>query len=157
GATPTPSTAQLGNISTRLQVETGDHNGIAGFIINGPAQLQVAIRGLGPSLGQVGLPDFLPDPTLALRDGSGVLVATNDNWQDDPTQVEQLIPLGLAPTSPNESALIQTLPTGAYTAVLAGNNGGTGVGLVEVYNVDQSIPTTNQLANISTRGFVQSG
>ena len=156
--TLTPSTTQLANISTRLRVETGDNIGIGGFIINGTGELQIAIRGLGPSLGQVGIPDYLPDPTLELRDSSGALLAHNDNWQDDPAQVPQLIQIGLAPASPSESALIQTLQPGAYTAVLAGTNGGIGVGLVEVYNVDRSVPvTSNQLANISTRGFVQTG
>jgi hypothetical protein len=157
--TPTPaSIAQLANISTRLHVGTANDVGIGGFIITGAGTLQVALRGIGPSLASQGIPDFLADPTLELHDSSGALLARNDNWQDDPNQVPTLIQLGLAPTSPNESALVQTLPTGAYTAILAGNNGGTGVGLVEVYNVDHSVPlTNNQLTNISTRGLVETG
>src|SRR5262249_54949083 len=146
-----PSTTQLANISTRLHVGTTNDVGIGGFIITGAAQLQVAIRGLGPSLGQQGIPDFLADPILKLRDNSGALLARNDNWEDDPNQVPGLTQLGLAPTSPNESALLTSLQPGAYTAVLGGANNGTGVGLVEVYNVDHSVPLTNdQLSNIST-------
>ena len=156
--TPTPSTIQLANISTRARVETGDNVTIGGFIINGAGSLQVAIRGIGPSLGQQGIPDFLPDPILELRDSSGSLLATNDNWQDDPTQAAQLLGLGLAPGNPAESALIRSLQPGAYTAIIAGNNGGTGVGLFEVYNVDRTVPVANiELANISTRGFVRTG
>ena len=156
--TPTPSTAQLQNISTRVRVETGDNVMIGGFIINGAGSLQVVIRGIGPSLGQQGISDFLPDPILELRDSSGSLLVTNDNWQDDPTQATQLLKLGLAPGNPAESALLRSLQPGAYTAIIAGTNGGTGVGLVEVYNVDHSVPVANiQLANISTRGFVQTG
>jgi hypothetical protein len=163
GPFPTPSPtppprSQLANISTRLHVGTGNDVGIGGFIITGAGTLQVVLRGIGPSLVSQGIPDFLTDPTLELHDSSGALLARNDNWQDDPNQVPTLTQLGLAPTDPNESALLQTLPIGGYTALLAGNNGDTGVGLVEVYNVDHSVPlTNNQLANISTRGFVQTG
>lgn len=158
--TPPPPTAQLANISTRLRVETGDNIGIGGFIITGAGSLQVAIRGLGPSLGQQGISDFLPDPIIELRDNSGSLIFSNDNWQDDPTgsQVKQLIALGLAPNDPAESALVTTLTPGAYTVAVAGKNGGTGVALAELYNVDHTVPPGNiKLANISTRGLVQTG
>ena len=141
-----------------MRVETGDNVMIGGLIINGAGDLQVAIRGIGPSLGQQGISDFLPDPILELRDSSGSLLVTNDNWQDDPTQATQLLKLGLAPGNPAESALLRALQPGAYTAIIAGTNGGTGVGLVEVYNVDHSVPVANiQLANISTRGHVETG
>jgi len=148
--TPPPSTIQALNISTRLRVETGNNRGIGGFIIQGAGSLRIAIRGLGPSLSQLGVPDPLADP---------VLEGLNDNWQDDPSQAAQLMKLGLAPTNPLESASVLTLTSPIqYTAVLAGKEGGTGVGLVEVYNVDQSVPLANiELANISTRGFVQTG
>src|SRR5204863_3150487 len=94
-ATPLPSPAQLLNLSTRVRVETGDNVMIGGFIINGAGTLQVVIRGLGPSLGQQSISDFLRDPILELRDSSGRLLVTNDNWQDDPTQAAQLIDLDL--------------------------------------------------------------
>ena len=152
---PTPSRAL--NISTRLRVETGDRVMIGGFILTGSGPKRVVVRGLGPSLANFGIADALADPVLQLRDSSGVLLLTNDNWQDTPTdQGAQLAALGLAPQHPNESGIVATLPSGAaYTAILSGKNGGTGVGVVEVYDTDQG--ADSQLANISTRGFVQTG
>jgi hypothetical protein len=115
----------------------------------------VAVRGIGPSLAGAGLSDVLADPILELRGANGSLLFQNDNWQDDPTQAAQLTALGLALPDSNESGIVATLLPGAYTAVLAGKNQGTGIGLVEVYDVN---PTANsQLANISTRGFVRTG
>jgi hypothetical protein len=130
---------------------------IGGFIITGSGSKRVALRGIGPSLANFGIPDVLADPVLELRDSSRVLLLTNDNWQDNPTdQGHQLVALGLAPPHPNESGIVATLPSGAaYTAILSGKNGGSGVGLVEVYDTDQG--ADSQLANISTRGFVQTG
>lgn len=157
-ATPTPSPSQLANISTRLHVGTGDDVGIGGFIISGESSLQVVIRAIGPSLGQLGVPDPLIDPILEVRDSSGVLLIQNDNWQDNEPQAKYLEKFGLAPTEPAESGLIIALPPGAYTATVLGKNNGTGTGLVEVYNVDESVPANNiELANISTRGLVQTG
>jgi hypothetical protein len=128
----------------------------------------VALRGIGPSLSGVGINDTLADPTLELRAANGTLLFQNDNWQDDSVQAAQLTALGLAPQNPNESGIVTTLQPGAYTAILAGKNGGTGLGLVEIYDTDLTagrvrvgVPTGqaagSQLANISTRGFVQTG
>jgi hypothetical protein len=128
---------------------------IGGFIITGNAPKNVAVRGIGPSLAGAGLSDLLADPTLELRDGSGALLFQNDNWQDDQAQAVQLTALGLAPQNSNESGIVATLLPGQYTAVLAGKNQGTGIGLVEVYDIDQA--TNSHLANISTRGLVQTG
>jgi hypothetical protein len=136
-------------------VELGDRVMIGGFIINGNVAKKVAVRGIGPSLTGLGISDALSDPTLELRDGSGALLSQNDNWQDDPAQAAQLTALGLAPQNSNESGIVAILQPGAYTAVLAGKNSGTGVGLMEVYDADSA--TSSQLANISTRGFVQTG
>jgi hypothetical protein len=148
--------AQALNISTRLRVEIGDRVMIGGFIVTGSAPKKVAVRGIGPSLAGFGLSDFLADPVLELRDGSGALLDQNDNWQDDPTQAAQLTALGLAPGNPNESAMVATLqPFVSYTATLSGKNSGTGIGLVEIYDADQT--ADSHLANISTRGFVQTG
>jgi hypothetical protein len=148
--------AEALNISTRVRVETGDNGMIGGFIITGTAPKTVAVRGVGPSLANFGISDVLADPTLELRGADGALLAQNDNWQDDPAQAAQLSALGLALGSSNESGILATLNPGAsYTAILAGKNGGTGVGVVEVYDVNQA--ADSQLANISTRGFVQSG
>jgi hypothetical protein len=144
------------NISTRLRVQTGDNVLIGGFIITGSTPKNVAVRGIGPSLGAFGVPDALADPTLELHASNGTLIMQNDNWQDDPTQAAQLTALGLAPQDPHESGLVATLnPNASYTAILAGKNGGTGVGLVEAYDTNST--ANSQLANISTRGFVQTG
>jgi photosystem II stability/assembly factor-like uncharacterized protein len=149
-------TARALNISTRVRVETGDNGMIGGFIITGNAPKNVAVRGVGPSLQSFGISDVLADPTLELRGSNGALLAQNDNWQDDSAQAAQLAALGLALQNPDESGIVATLNPGAsYTAILAGKNGGTGVGLVEIYDVNQAADA--QLANISTRGFVQSG
>ena len=128
---------------------------IGGFIVSGNAPKNVAVRGIGPSLASSGVNDVLADPTLELRDATGALLLHNDNWQDDPTQAAQLIALNLAPQNPSESGIVAVLQPGPYTALLGGRNDGTGVGLVEVYDTNQA--TSSQLANISTRGFVQTG
>jgi hypothetical protein len=147
--------AQALNISTRMRVETGNNVLIGGFIVTGTAPKNVALRGIGPSLVPLGIPDALADPILELRDSSGALVRQNDNWQDDSVQASQLTALGLAPQNPNESGIVESLAPSAYTAVLAGKNAGTGVGLVEIYDTNPG--ANSQLANISTRGFVQAG
>jgi hypothetical protein len=138
-----------------MRVETGNNVLIGGFIVTGSALKNVAVRGVGPSLTQFGIPDVLADPTLELHAGSGALVMQNDNWQDDPTQASQLTALGLALQNPNESGMVASLSPSAYTAILAGKNGGTGVGLVEIYDANPG--ADSQLANISTRGFVLTG
>ena len=148
--------SQALNISTRARVETGAGVMIGGFIISGTEPKTVAIRGVGPSLSNAGLPDVLADPTLELRGADGVVLAQNDNWLNDPAQAAQLTALGLALQHPNEAGIVATLAPGAsYTAILAGKDGGTGVGLVEVYDGNQAAAA--QLANISTRAFVQGG
>ncbi len=129
--------AQLANISTRGLVQTGDNVMIGGFILGGStAETQVAVRGIGPSIQSV-VPggNVLADPTLELRDGNGALLITNDNWQDDSMSASQLSFYGLELQNPNESGIVASLPPGAFTAILAGRNGGTGVGLVEIYNL----------------------
>src|SRR5207244_12427200 len=93
--TPTPSPAQALNISTRMRVGTGNNVLIGGFIITGTAPKNVAVRGIGPSLGAFGVPDTLTDPTLELRGSNGTLMLANDDWQSDPTQAAQLSALGL--------------------------------------------------------------
>jgi hypothetical protein len=137
-----------------MRVETGNNVLIGGFIVTGTASKIVAVRGIGPSLSQF-VSDVLADPTLELRNSSGGLLQQNDNWQDDPSQASQLIALGLDPHDPNESGIVTSLQPAAYTAILAGKNGGTGVGLVEVYDTNPA--ASSQLANISTRGFVLTG
>ena len=127
--------AQLANISTRGFVQSGSNVMIGGFILSGGSNTRVAVRGIGPSLSQAGLSPVLTDPTLELRDGNGILLISNDDWQNDPTSAGQLSAFGLGPQDPKESAIFASLPAGAFTAILAGKSGGTGLGLVEIYNV----------------------
>jgi hypothetical protein len=149
----TPPT--LLNISTRMRVLTDDQVLIGGFIITGTDLKRVLIRGIGPSLNGVGI--TLSDPTLELHQGS-TTVATNDDWKmrrDGTSQQADIEATTIPPTNDLESAILAMLSPGAYTAILAGKNGGTGVGLVEVYDLGQG--ANSQPANISTRGFVDMG
>jgi hypothetical protein len=124
--------SKLANISTRAFVSTGSNIMIAGFILgSGTAMDNVILRGIGPSLP---VTNKLADPTLELRDINGALVRSDDNWQDDAAQAAELIAAGLQPTGPLESGIVAMLPPGPYTALLAGVNNTTGVGLVEVYD-----------------------
>jgi hypothetical protein len=125
--------SKLANISTRAFVSTGSNIVIAGFILgNGVGMDSVILRGIGPSLA---VSNPLADPTLELRDNNGMLIRSDDNWQDDPAQAALIIAAGLAPTNPLESGIAATLSPGPYTALLAGRNNGTGIGLVEVYDL----------------------
>jgi glucose/arabinose dehydrogenase len=153
--TPTPTPAQALNISTRLRVETGDRVMIGGFIVTGTQAKKVAIRGIGPSLAGSGLSNLLADPTLQLRGSGGVLVMQNDNWLDDPAQAAELTTLGLGLQDTRESGIVATLQPVAYTVLMAGKNQMSGLGLVEIYDADTT--TSSELANISTRGLVQTG
>ncbi|MFL6529281.1 MAG: hypothetical protein ACJ8KX_02305, partial [Chthoniobacterales bacterium] len=130
-----------------------------GFIISGNEPKKVMVRAVGPSLAGFGIADALLDPTLELHDSGGVL-ARNDDWKlrpDNTSQQAEIEATGLAPTNEKESAIIATLPANdaSYTAVLRGKNDTTGIGIVEVYDLD---PAGNaKLSNISSRGLVESG
>jgi hypothetical protein len=127
--------AKLANISTRAFVSTGNDIVIAGFILgNHNGDARIVVRGIGPSLTAAGVPNALADPTLELRDGNGALLVANNDWQDDPAQAAELTAAGLAPTNQLESGIAMLLPPGLYTALIAGLNNGSGVGLVEVYD-----------------------
>jgi len=119
----------LANISTRLQVGTADNVLIAGFIVTGPngSTKKVIVRGIGPSLVAAGIANPLADPKLELHGAGGMLLATNDNWKD--TQQAEIEASQVAPTDDLESAIVQTLAPGAYTAIVSGVGGGIGVGL----------------------------
>jgi len=128
--------AELANISTRGFVQTGDNVMIGGFILGGgTSNARVAIRGIGPSLAQSGISNVLADPTLELHDSNGTTLITNDDWQDDPLSASQLTFHNLAPQDSREAGIFTSLSPGAYTAILAGSGGGTGIGLVEIYNI----------------------
>jgi hypothetical protein len=124
----------LANLSTRAFVSTADNIVIAGFLVNAVVNDRIAVRGIGPSLTALGVVNALANPTLELRDSNAALLVANNNWQDDPAQAAELTAAGLAPTNPLESGIAATLPPGLYTALLAGVNNGTGVGVVEVYD-----------------------
>jgi hypothetical protein len=132
------SDSKLANLSTRAFVLTGNNVVIAGFILNGDGDDTIIARGIGPSLIQFGISDVLADPMLELRNANGLVIGNND-WQDDPNQAALLMDAGLAPTNDLESAVVATLPPGIYTAVMSGNNHGTGVGLVEIYDLGQGV------------------
>ena len=129
--------SKLGNLSTRASAGTSNNIVIAGFVLgNNKGTDNVVVRGLGPSLSAFGLPgsSLLADPTLEVRDGDGTLVIADNDWQDNPAQAAAITAAGLAPSNAKESAVSVPLPAGLYTALLSGTNGGTGIGLVEVYD-----------------------
>ena len=96
---------------------------------------RVALRGIGPSLSSFGLSPVLADPVLDLHNSNGTVMISNDNWTDDPVSAAQLTANGLALKDPKESGIFTSLPPGAFTVILSGKNGGTGIGLVEIYNL----------------------
>ena len=156
-----PPPGSLANISTRLPVGTGDNVLIAGFIVQGSAPKKVIIVAAGPSLTQFGVPNALANPQLELHDASST-IGTNDDWQT--TQIGGVITSdqaaaiqssGLAPSNAAESAIIATLSPGRYSAIVRGADSTTGVGIAAVYDLSQDNGAT--LANISTRGFVDTG
>ena len=134
---------RLGNISTRSFVQTGENVMIGGFIVQGTGPKRVIIRAIGPELTQYGISNALGNPTLELHNRAGAVIASNDNWQTTilggiitSSQVSDIQNSGHAPTAASESAIIANLQPGNYTAVVRGVNSTTGVGLVEVYDLN---------------------
>jgi hypothetical protein len=144
------------NISTRARVQTGDNVLIGGFIVTGNDPKKVIARAIGPSLkvNDIPVPGRLADPMLALHDESGAQVDFNDNWRDSPQRTE-IESSTLAPGDDREAAIVRTLVPGRYTAIVRGKGNDTGIALVEVYDRDGA--AKSQMANISTRGFVETG
>src|SRR5205085_667603 len=127
--------SKLGNLSTRGFVDVDDNVMIAGLIV-GPSDAtsaKVMVRALGPTLGDLGVPGILADPALELVNSSGTIIRSNDNWKSD--QRAEIEAANLAPSHDEEAALVQTLAPGAYTVIVRGTGRTTGVGLVEVYNI----------------------
>ncbi|MEN3368511.1 MAG: hypothetical protein V7609_654 [Verrucomicrobiota bacterium] len=153
--TPTPTPARSLNIATRTRVQTGDNVMIGGFIVTGNVSKRVIVRAIGPSLTKSGLTEVLADPVLELRGPNGSLILANDNWRDNPDQALLIQASGLPPQDDLESAIVATLAPAGYTAIVSGKSGGTGLGLVEVYDLEQS--TDSKLANLSTRAVVGTG
>lgn len=148
----TETSGALLNISTRGDVRADDNTLIGGFVVAGTASKKVMIRGLGPSLQALGISNAVSDPTIDLYNGTGALLASNDNWKTNQSEIEAT---GIPPSHDLESALVRSLTPGAYTVVMRGNGGGAGTGLIELYDLENS--TGSRLADISTRGFVGSG
>lgn len=147
---PSPSKMLL-NVSTRVRVQSGTSVMIGGFIVSGNLPKAVVLRAIGPSLAGAGVTDALSDPVLELYDSTGALVAQNDNCS---SLAPDRIPAGFQPLNGHESLISTTLSQGTYTAVLRGANGATGVGLIELYDLD---PASSRVSNISTRGEVGTG
>jgi hypothetical protein len=143
--------SRLANISTRGNVHTGDEIVIAGFILGAGdgGENTIIVRGIGPSLYSVSPDTLLPDPRLELRDINGQLIIANDNWMDDPNQAAIIQEAGLAPSNNLESAFAATLTPGVYTALLSGVNNGTGIGLVEVYDLGAQTHRPSNFRTIS--------
>jgi hypothetical protein len=156
GTNPSPTPAavrEVQNISTRVVVGTGENVAIGGFIVTGSGAKRVIVRAIGPSLANFGVAGALQDPTLELFDGAGSMIAFNDDWSAS-GQNQEIAAL-LPPANGVEAAIIAALTPGNYTALLRGYENGTGIALVEVYDLDQGAPS--RLANISTRGQVSTG
>jgi YVTN family beta-propeller protein len=159
-AAPRVVASRLSNISSRAFVQTGDNAMIGGFIVQGTGSKRVIIRAIGPELTQYGVPNVLANPTLELHDGTGALIASNNNWVTTiiggiiiTNQVRDIQASGYAPGDALESAIIADLTPGNYTAIVRGVNNMTGVALVEVYDLSPQISSI--LGNISTRALVQ--
>jgi CSLREA domain-containing protein len=150
-----PPPSQLLNISTRGSVGIGDNVMIGGFVINGTANKTVLLRAIGPSLSNppFNLANTLQDPMISLFNSSGGKIISNDNWAD--ASNAQSILSALQPTNNSESAILISLAPGAYTAIVSGVNNGTGIGLIEVFDLDSN--PVSKLSNISTRGLVETG
>ena len=159
GITTEPPLGRPLNISTRVRVQTGDNALIGGFIVTGSAPKKLMVRGIGPSLANFGVPEALQDTTLEVRSANGALIGSNDNWkindQTNQSQQAAIQATGLAPSDDRESAFMLEVAPGAFTAIIRGKNNTTGVGLVEIYDLNQTADSL--LANISTRGFVGMG
>jgi hypothetical protein len=142
--------AMLANISSRLRVEKGDNVLIGGFIVTGSQPKRLMVRAIGPSIPVAG---SLADPRLEIYKGT-TLLATNDNWREAANN-QEMTQSKLAPARELEAAVLGMFDSGAYTAIVSGAGAGTGVSLVEVYDLDQTVEA--RLANIATRGLIQGG
>ena len=143
---------KVANLSTRVGVGTGQRVEIGGFIITGNMPKKVIVRALGPSLGSNGVigSESLANPYLELHDSTGAMIGQNDDWRD--TQEGEIMASGIPPLENAEAAIVEVLAPGQYTAVIQGRDGGEGIALAEVYDLDPA--SDSSLANISTRGFV---
>ena len=136
--------AKMANISTRGFVGTGSNRLIGGIIIQGDTSTRVLFRAIGPSLTPLGVSGALQDPQLDLFDGSGTMLAHNDNWMEEPdgtpnaARTAAISSTGLAPGNASEAAILATVAPGNYTAVVSGVGATTGIALVEAYQLGPS-------------------
>jgi len=136
-----------------MRVQTGDNVGIGGFIIAGSSPKEVIIRAIGPSLSHHNVLNVLTDPMLELHGPGEFVTMTNNNWRD--RQEVEIQATGIPPTNDSESAIVATLPPGAYTAIVRGTGNSSGVALVEIYDLSEGVDS--KMANLSTRAFVSTG
>ena len=131
------ATIELGNLSVRADVQTGDNILIDGIILRGGAAKRVLFRALGPSIrsNNQPVPGTLQDPTLEVRDANGTQLRANDDWQQAPNASE-IQATGLAPSNNKESAILLSLSAGNYTSIVRGVNNTTGIALSETYKLD---------------------
>ena len=134
-------------------MQSGSQVLIGGFIITGTNAKTVILRAIGPSLTTRGVTGALTDPILSLFDQAGTLITQNDNWRD--TQEDDILGTTIPPADDRESAIIITLPPSSYTALLVGKNSTSGIGLIEIFDLEPTVGSI--LANISSRGFVGTG
>ena len=151
---PTPPNVQLLNISGRVLAQGGDKVGIGGFVITGAPSKTVIVRAIGPSLSANGnpLPGRLDDPKLELRANDGHVIASNDSWRS--TQEQQISQSGFAPSDNREAAIIASLPSGQYTAIISGANNSSGIGVVEIFDLES---LAGELGNLAVRADVRTG
>jgi hypothetical protein len=149
----TPPNIELANISTRVSVKTANAVGIGGFIVRTSSPKRLLIRGTGPSLSPFIGSGFLADPVIEIKNASGTVLASNDNWRS--SQQAEISASGLAPVNDKEAAVIVNLPGGNYTATLSGKSGGQGIGLVEIFDIGAE--SKADLGNIATRGLAGTG
>ena len=140
----------LGNLSTRGRVTQGENVLIGGMIVTGSMTKRVIIRAIGPSLSAIGVAGPLANPKVTLFNSQAQVLATNNNWQD--AQAAEIAATGLAPTNPNEAAIIATLAPGNYTAVVEGEGGTTGVALVEFYDLENASAQSGPLRQVDRLG-----
>ena len=141
------------NVATRVTIGSGENVTIGGFIVTGTEAKRVIVRGIGPSLTERNVTGALADPVIELFDPAGNSLGINDDWRE--SQEAEIMETTLAPTNDRESAMVRILAPGDYTVVLNGKDGSTGIGLVEIYDIDSAADST--LANLSTRGAVGTG
>jgi YVTN family beta-propeller protein len=148
---PSGAPKSLMNVSTRMEVGTGDAVEIGGFILTGLEPKRIVVRAIAPTLSRYGVVGAMADPTLELHDSTGAVIASNDNWN---SHRQSVLATGYAPSDEHEAAIVTTLAPGNYTAVLRGLNNTIGIALFELYDLD---PQNSKIVNISTRGSVGTG